>query len=247
MSIHEQLAALTKEITRLRSIVESNSDPTIITTKYTRGDVTATVNAALIALMPLTALQDWPGLGFIYADIGKTQKMNTLNEMKMYSSATSGSTVFCGGPGPLVESSTYTEPVWGTAALFPHLVRAKLAFFNGQIPVNRPGAYVPVLRAGLNMCGGRAIIVFYPPPWPSYLETAMLAYLIGTGSTSVHAVMPSARLQQTVAPDTPLVNIPGKTKIAFLFLFKKKHPFFITSNYKEPTMAGFQHATGISK
>lgn len=221
MSVYDQIAVLSKELARIRSLVESNADATIITTKYTRDNVTATVNAALIALMPLTSLQDWPGLAAMYTEGGKSQKMNGLNEMKLYSSATSGNSVFCGGPGPLTVESAYIEPVWGTAALFPHLVRAKMAFFNGQIPLVRPSVYVPILRTGLNMCGGRAIIVFYPPPWPAYLETAMLAYLIGTGSTTIHAIIPPARQQQliAIAPDTPIVNIPGYFFLYKVFLF----------------------------
>ena len=209
MSVLDQIAVLSKELARIRSLVESNADATIITTKYTRDNVTATVNAALIALMPLTSLQDWPGLSAMYAE-GK-QKMNALTDMKLYSSPTSSNSVFCCGPGPLTVESTYIEPVWGIAALFPHLVRAKMSFFNGQIPLVRPSVYVPVLRNGLNMCGGRAIIVFYPPPWPAYLETAILAYLIGTGSTNISTIIPPARQQQliAIATDTPIINIPG--------------------------------------
>lgn len=103
------------------------------------------------------------------------------------------------------------EPVWGTAGVFPHLVNAGLPFFNGQIPLNSACEFMAPIYTGIKQCGGKAIIVFYPPPWTSYLETAMMLFLIASGSPHVYVVQPLLMVTMAMSTDSGLScsNIAG--------------------------------------
>lgn len=93
------------------------------------------------------------------------------------------------------------EPVWGTAGVFPHLVNAGLPFFNGQTPLNSACEFMTPIYNGIKQCDGKAIIVFYPPPWTSYLETAMMLFLIASGSPHVYVVQPVSMVTMAMSTD----------------------------------------------
>lgn len=213
MTIQQQLAALQQQVQRLASIVNLATSPPsheIIT----RVHLTAAVNAALISLMPAPALTDW-GLTAMYDDT-RTNKMNSVAEMRLFSGAAATQTqpVFCGGAGALLQVSAsgsgHIDAMWGMAGVFPYLVTADIPFFNGQIPCVSPHIYMPALYAGLRQCS-KAIIVCHPPPWSSYLEAALCVYFIAGGSPHVAVLLPPNLVAHAAMcadePATP--NIPG--------------------------------------
>lgn len=193
-----------------------NTDVPVSLVSITRDDMTPAVNAALIALMPGSALTEW-GLKSMYSG---DAKMNDFGDIRTFepNRVQTLPPVFCGGPGALVDkrgkdgSGEFREPVWGTAGLFPHLVAIDTAFFNAQAS-RRSQDYMPLFVAGMQRSEGRAILVFYPHPWSSYLEAAMLVYFISRGSPYIYALCP-ANLEAAamLSPDEGASrNIPGTT------------------------------------
>ena len=211
-TMQSQLASLQKELSRLTRLIEIQTDPPS-NTVITRGDITPTVSAALIAIMPLQALSGWGITGMFEA---MTTKMNDVKDIRVFTGASVGETgnsgaIFCGGPGSIVTApNEHLEPLWGIAGLYPHLVFAGLPFFNAQLPLNVPQSYMHLVYDGMRR-SDKAIIVFYPPPWTSYLEAAMLMFFVASGSTHVYTVMAETFVSDmSLYPDGPAVcNIPG--------------------------------------
>ena len=199
-----QMAALRVEMARLSKLVDSRT-PLNSNFVLTRSAMTEADIAALTAYIPVGALQELD-MSSLYA---RGTKMSLLNEMRLFTRDTDALPVFCCGPGVHVAGSVVQEPVWGIAGLYPHLMQAELPFFNGQLPCASPHNYIPTLVHGILQCRGRSIVVFYPPPWSSYLEAAMLMFLVATGSAHVHVLASASMVADAAGDTTPIPNIAG--------------------------------------
>ncbi len=196
-------------------VLVDNTDTLVSLVSITRDDMTPAANAALIALMPASALTEW-GLKAMY---DPAAKMNDFKDIRVFepNRVQTVPPVFCGGPGAIAttvdrDTGMFREPLWGTAGVFPHLVASDTAFFNGQAS-RRAHEYMPLLVAGRQRSEGRAILVFYPHPWSSFLEAAMLVYFISLGSPYVYTLCPvNLEAAALLSPEEGgSRNMPGTT------------------------------------
>ncbi len=185
LTVLEKIDKLAAELKRLRSMVVHVADP-VSTITLTRDDFFPNADA-LVAVMPSIAVTEY-GI----ADMYKDKKMAQLKDMRVFAAKSSDDTpILCIGPGIYVnDDKTYIEPMWGFAGIYPHLIASGHAFFNGHLPLSPPDTYVELLFKMARKSAGRAIVTLYPQPWSPFLETALLVYLISTGSQHVYAVGP---------------------------------------------------------
>lgn len=187
LTVLEKIDKLAAELVRLRSIVVHVGEP-ISTITFTRDDFVPNVDT-LVAVMPSIAFTEY-GISDMYSKVDK--KMAQLKDMRVFASKPSDDApVLCIGPGIYVnEDKSYIEPMWGFAGIYPHLIASGHPFFNGHLPLSTPDTYIELLFKMARKSAGRAIVTLYPQPWSPFLETALLVYLISTGSQHVYVIGP---------------------------------------------------------